>query len=99
VHETNKMNSCHFTDRANSESNPQGRLLDSGATTHAMASDMNAIDVQDSTGHVLVGNGEKCSSTRLAKGVLEENETGTRIELKNADITPNSEWNIVSMLR
>jgi hypothetical protein len=92
-------NSCYFTDRANSESSSKEYLLDSGATTHVMMTDENAIDIIDSTGYVLVGNGEKCSSKKLAKYVLEENETKHWIELKDSVIIPGFEKNIISMLR
>ena len=80
IDQNNACKSCYFTDKANGESSPQEYLLDSGATTHVMMTDKNAIDIEDSTGYVLVGNGEKCSSTKLAKYVFEENETGHWIE-------------------
>jgi hypothetical protein len=78
---------------------PEEYLLDSGATTHVMTSYENAINIQNSTGYVLVGNGEKCNSTKIAKYVLEEHKTGNWLELKNTVIIPDFEKNIISMLR
>jgi hypothetical protein len=74
-------------------------LLDSGATTHVVTSENNAIHVQRARGFVLVGNGEKCHSSKMAKYVLAENSTGSKIELKDAVIIPGFEKNIISMLR
>ena len=74
-------------------------LLDSGATTHVMTSDENALYVKKATGYVLVGNGEKCESTRLARYTLEEEDTKSRIDLKNAVVIEGFEKNIISMLR
>jgi hypothetical protein len=103
----NTYNSCQYangrtSDRIGRGINPsskQGYLLDSGATTHVMTSDDDARDIRLTTGYVLVGNGEKCVSTRMARYVLEEQETKNQIVLKDTVIIPGFEKNIISMLR
>lgn len=89
----------YMGDQARKESSSNEYLLDSGATTHVMTSERDAIDIKDITGYVMVGNGEKCASSRVAKYILEEDTTRTQIALKNTVIIPNFEKNIISMLR
>ena len=100
---TRTCNSCLYasneTNRDKNESSKE-YLLDSGATTHVMTSEDKAIDIRHVQGYVLVGNGEKCKSSKVAKYyVLEENSTKSKIELKNTVIIPGFEKNIISMLR
>jgi hypothetical protein len=44
-----------------------------------MTSERDAIDIKDITGYVMVGNGEKCASSRVAKYILEEDTTRIQI--------------------
>ena len=74
-------------------------LLDSGATTHVMISEEDATDIKEATGDVLVGNGERCKTSRVAKYVLEEKTTRSQIELSHTVIMPGFGTNIISMLR
>jgi hypothetical protein len=106
----NACNCCFYSNRVDKsttfrsildsgENKPEEYLLDSGATTHVMMTDRHAINIQHSTGYVLVGNGQRCNSTKSARYVLEEEKTRNRIELKNTVIIPGFEKNIISMLR
>lgn len=74
INEKRTCNSCHYASR-NSEYEREGwnrgmkasskeeYLLDSGAITHVITTEVNAIVIHYTTGYVLVGNGKKCKSS------------------------------------
>ena len=55
--------------------------------------------MKNTTGYVMVGNGNRCKSSKMANFILEENETKSKIELQDTVIIPGFEKNIISMLR
>ena len=105
INQNRTCNSCYYTNsrvsasRGEREGSTEEYLLDSGATTHVMTTDVNAIAITNTTGYVLVGNGEKCTSSKVAEYVLEEIKSKQRIKIRDAVIIPDFEKNIISMLR